>query len=209
MRKKALLLDLDNTIFPVPQIGHRLFAPLFELLEQEGIPTHELNKIKDEVMRRPFQLVAEEHHFNEDLTSKCIEVLKELSYNDPIEPYEDYVHIQRLPHDKFIVTTGFRKMQQSKVDQLGLARDFKEVHIIDPTTTKQLKKDVFAEIVHRHGYAKEDVLIIGDDLHSEIKAAQELGIDALWYDKEQRYEPVPGVKKIKDYGELVRYLTAL
>ena len=38
---------------------------------------------------------------------------------------------------------------------------------------------------------------------------QELGIDALWYDKEQRYEPVPGVKKIKDYGELVKYLTAL
>jgi putative hydrolase of the HAD superfamily len=209
MRKKALLLDLDNTIFPVPQIGHRLFAPLFELIEQADIPAHELNKIKDEVMRRPFQMVAEEHHFPSDLVSKCIEVLKELSYNDPIEPYEDYVHIQRLPHDKFIVTTGFRKMQQSKVDQLGLARDFKEVHIIDPTTTKQLKKDVFAEILHRHGYAKEDVLIIGDDLHSEIKAAQELGIDALWYDKEQRYEPVPGVKKIKDYGELVRYLTAL
>jgi putative hydrolase of the HAD superfamily len=209
MRKKALLLDLDNTIFPVPQIGHRLFAPLFELIEQEDIPTHELNKIKDEVMRRPFQLVAKEHHFSEDLTSKCIEVLKEISYNDPIEPYDDYVHIQRLSHDKFLVTTGFRKMQQSKVDQLGLARDFKEIHIIDPTTTKQLKKDVFAEILHRHGYAKEDLLIIGDDLHSEIKAAQELGIDALWYDKEQRYEPVPGVKKIKDYGELVRYLTAL
>ena len=202
-------MDLDNTIFPVPQIGHRLFAPLFELIEQERIPTHELNKIKDEVMRRPFQLVAKEHHLPSDLTTKCIEVLKEISYNDPIEPYEDYVHIQRLSHDKFLVTTGFRKMQQSKVDQLGLARDFKEVHIIDPTTTKQLKKDVFAEIVHRHGYAKEDVLIIGDDLHSEIKAAQELGIDALWYDKEQRYEPVPGVKKIKDYGELVRYLTAL
>jgi putative hydrolase of the HAD superfamily len=209
MRKKALLLDLDNTIFPVPQIGHRLFAPLFALIEQEGSHAHELDKIKDEVMRRPFQEVAKEHNFSEELTRQCMEVLKELTYNGPIEPYEDFAHVQRLPHDKFIVTTGFRKMQQSKVDQLGLARDFKEVHIIDPTTTKQLKKDVFAEIVHRHGYAKEDVLIIGDDLNSEIKAAQELGIDSLWYDKEQRYEPVPGVKKIKDYGELVKYLTAL
>lgn len=206
MRKKAFIIDLDNTIFPVPQIGDVLFAPLFALIEQEGSHAHELPKIKDEVMRRPFQLVAKDHHFSEELTGKSIELLKTLTYNDTIEPFEDYVLIQRLPQDKFLVTTGFRKMQQSKADRLALANDFKEIHIIDPTTTKQVKKDVFAEILQRHGYAKEDLLIIGDDLHSEIKAAQELGIDAIWYDKEERYEPVKGVMKIKDYGELLKML---
>jgi putative hydrolase of the HAD superfamily len=206
MRKKAIFFDLDNTIFPVPQIGHILFAPLFELIEQDGSHVHELDKIKHEVMRRPFQRVAKDHHFSEDLTNKSIELLKILAYNGTIEPYEDFKLIQRLPQDKFLVTTGFRKMQQSKVDRLGLANYFKEIHIIDPTTTKQVKKDVFAEIQQRHGYAREELLIVGDDLHSEINAAQELGIDAVWYDKEQRYEPVAGVKKIQDFKELVAEL---
>jgi putative hydrolase of the HAD superfamily len=203
MRKKALLIDLDNTIFPVPQIGHTLFAPLFKLIEEDGTVVDELDKIKDEVMRRPFQQVAKDHHFSEHLTIKGIELLKTLAYNGTIEPYKDFELIQNLPVDKFLVTTGFRKMQQSKVDRLGLANYFKEIHIIDPTTTKQVKKDVFSEIQHRHGYAPEDMLIVGDDLHSEIKAAHELGIDAVWYDKEQRYEPVAGVKKIRDFRELV------
>jgi len=209
MRKKAIIFDLDNTIFPVPQIGHTLFAPMFALIEQAGYHGHEMDQIKDEVMRRPFQRVAQEHHFSEELTNKSIELLQSLEFNGTVDPYEDYAHIQRLPHDKYLVTTGFRKMQQSKIDSLGLWNDFKEIHIIDPTTTKQTKKDVFAEIMHRHAYKPEDVMIVGDDLHSEIKAAQELGVYALWYDKEGLYEPVPGVKKIKEYGELLKALASL
>src|SRR5688572_11508653 len=118
MKKKAIILDLDNTIFPVPSIGHKLFAPLFTLIEQEGSHQDDLEKIKDEVMRRPFQQVAKDYHFGEQLTRKCVEVLKELAYNDKIEPFEDYVIVKRWPVDKFLVTTGFVKMQQSKVDQM-------------------------------------------------------------------------------------------
>lgn len=187
MKKKAIILDLDNTIFPVPSIGHKLFAPLFELIEQEGSHKDDLEKIKDEVMRRPFQQVAKDHHFNEALTSKCVAVLKELAYKDIIEPFEDYAIVKHWPVDKFLVTTGFVKMQQSKVDRLGLGADFKEIHIVDPATTNKTKKDVFADIIQRHGYSKEEVLVVGDDPNSEIKAAHELGIDAVLYDKFKRY----------------------
>src|SRR5688572_10399906 len=131
--KKAIIFDLANTIFPVPQIGTKLFTPLFELMDEDGIHGAELDKIKDEVMRTPFQKVAETHHFNEELTGKCIEILKELKHNGAIEPFADFDQVRNLPVDKFIVTTGFTKMQQSKIDSLELAKDFKEVHIIDPT----------------------------------------------------------------------------
>jgi putative hydrolase of the HAD superfamily len=97
-------------------------------------------------------------------------------------------------------------MQQSKIDKLELTKDFKEIHIIDPTITKKTKKDVFADIIQRHGYEKEDVLVVGDDVNSEIKAAQELGVEALWYDKYSRYEAKEGVKKISDYRKVVERL---
>lgn len=207
--KKAIIFDLDNTIFPVPQIGSKLFAPLFDLLALDGIHGAELDKIKDEVMRTPFQKVAKAHHFSEELTRKSIELLKELKHNGAIEPFADFDQVRKLPVDKFVVTTGFTKMQQSKVDSLELAKDFKEIHIIDPTTTNKTKKDVFADIIQRHKYEKEDVLVVGDDVHSEIKAAQELGVDAVWYDKYSRYEAKEGVKKISDYRKLVERLLVL
>ena len=206
MKKKALIFDLDNTIFSVYSIGHTLFAPLFELLEQDGTQLQHMDKIRDEVMRRPFQQIANDYQFSDELKTKSIELLKQLVYNAPIEPFEDYVLVQQLPHDKFLVTTGFPNMQQSKVDRMGLQKDFKEIHIVDPSTSNKTKKDVFADILLRHQYAKEDVLVIGDDLHSEIKAAQELDLDAIWYDKYERYEPVPGLQKIANYQQLVALL---
>ncbi|HWJ26695.1 MAG TPA: HAD hydrolase-like protein, partial [Flavisolibacter sp.] len=64
------------------------------------------------------------------------------------------------------------------------------------------KKDVFAEIVERHGYKKSEVLVVGDDPNSEIKAAQELGIDAVLFDKFNSHGDVTTVFKISDYKEL-------
>lgn len=203
---KAIIFDLDNTIYPVPQIGTKLFAPLFELIEIEGDHSRDLEKIKDEIMRTPFQKVAKDHHFSEDLTRKCIDILKELAYTGAIEPFADFEVVRSLPVDKFLVTTGFTKMQQSKVDKLELAKDFKEIHIIDPTTNKKGKKDVFADIIQRYEYDKEDVIVVGDDVNSEIKAAHELGVEAVWYDKYNRYEAKEGVKKIADYRKLVERL---
>jgi len=206
MRKKAIIFDLDNTIFPVPQIGHTLFAPLFALIEQAGYRGHELEQIKDEVMRRPFQRVAHDYQFSEALTKKSIALLKQLVYNAPIAIFEDYALVRQLPIDKFLVTTGFPNMQQSKVDRMGLQKDFREIHIVDPSTSNKTKKEVFAEIIQRHRYTKEEVLVIGDDLQSEIKAAQELGIEVVWYDKYQRYEPLPGLKKIASYQQVLAML---
>ena len=36
MTKKALILDLDNTIYPVSAIGEKLFGKLFHLIIESG-----------------------------------------------------------------------------------------------------------------------------------------------------------------------------
>jgi putative hydrolase of the HAD superfamily len=93
-------------------------------------------------------------------------------------------------------------MQQSKVDAMQLQRDFKEIYIIDPVNTDKVKKDVFAEIIERYNYDKSEVIVVGDDLYSEIKAAQDLGIDAVLYDKLGLYKNEKSVIRITDFAEL-------
>lgn len=206
MRKKAIIFDLDNTIYAVRSIGNELFAPLFELILQEGDHTANMEKIKADIMRRPFQLVARDYQFSDKLTADGIALLKDITYQGKIEPFDDYWLTTKIQLDKFLVTTGFLKLQQSKIEGMKITNDFKAIHIVDPATSTLTKKDVFASIIQQHGYTKGDVLVVGDDLHSEIKAAAELGIEAILYDKLAIHDGETSFVKITDFGELVAWL---
>lgn len=193
--KKALILDLDNTIYPVNSISENLFAGLFAILDQhkEIINAGEagkVDKIKDEMTRRPFQYIVDEFSLNEEVSDKMTDILRNMAYSQPMAPFDDYQHVRAIPLDKFLVTTGYPKLQWSKVRMLGIEADFKHIHIVDPDVSQQTKKDVFAEIMQVHNYAPGDLLIIGDDPESEIKAAKTLGIDTFLYDPTNRYPDV-------------------
>jgi putative hydrolase of the HAD superfamily len=190
--KRALILDLDNTIYPVSSIADNLFAALFKTLDQYSdrintIDRDQVSKIKDEMTRRPFQHIADEFKLNEDLRNRMTDTLKGMTYNLPMQAFEDYEHVRTIKLDKFLVTTGFVNLQMSKIKMLGIEQDFKSIHIVDPENSNQTKKDVFAIIMEKHGYSPEELLVIGDDPESEIKAAKALGIDTFLFDPNNKY----------------------
>jgi putative hydrolase of the HAD superfamily len=155
--KKALILDLDNTIYPVSSIADHLFEELFATLDQyvELINSDDpdrVSKIKHEMTRRPFQHIADEFRLDEEVRDKMVGLLKNMTYDLPMQPYHDYQHVRSIPLDKFLVTTGFSKLQWSKVKMLGIEGDFKHIHIVDPEISQKTKKDVFAEIMQAHNY---------------------------------------------------------
>lgn len=202
MIKKAIIYDLDNTLYTVASIGDKLFASLFHLIEKEDIPTERISSIKNDIMRKPFQVVAQQYHFSNELTQKGLELLKDLTYSEPIELHDDYPEILNLPQERFLVTTGFTQLQYSKIRNLGIEQDFKEIHVIDPMSTNQTKRTVFADIMQRHHYSPQEVLVVGDDPESEIQAATDLGIDTVLYDKMNRYSSSSATYKIADFKEL-------
>jgi putative hydrolase of the HAD superfamily len=206
MAKKAIIFDLDNTIYPVHSIADKAFTSLYQLIMEYKEQAGQIDKIKADIMRRPFHLTAKDFHFSEELISRGTALLNELEYKGKIEPFEDYAFARNLPLDKFLVTTGFLKLQQSKVTGMKIDGDFKEIHIVDSTTSARTKKDVFADIIERFGYSISEVLVIGDDLHSEIKAAQDLGIDVVLYDKLNLYNEITSVKRIDDFKDLSKII---
>jgi putative hydrolase of the HAD superfamily len=185
----ALIYDLDNTVYPVKSISDDLFAPLFELLDNnaEGIAPTDLETAKQEITRSPFQKVADKYGFSDDLKEKAVALLKGLTYDKPMQPFEDYRYVKSLAVDKFLVTTGFVKLQNSKVKMLDIAGDFKQVYVVDPEATDKTKRHIFSEILEKYKYSADEVLIIGDDPESEIKEAKAVGIKTVLYDKEKQY----------------------
>jgi putative hydrolase of the HAD superfamily len=185
--KKALILDLDNTIYPVSSIADNLFAQLFAVLDEYSGTINlgdddRVARIKEEMTRRPFQYIAHKYDLDKDLNDKMVDTLRTMTYDLLMRPFDDYHHLKQIPLDKFLVTTGFVKLQMSKVIQLGIEQDFKEIIIVDPDASNKTKKDVFADIMQKYNYQPVDLLIIGDDPDSEIKAALALGIDTFLFD---------------------------
>jgi putative hydrolase of the HAD superfamily len=202
LKSKVLILDLDNTIYPVISIGDKLFGDLLKMIEASGEFSGDIQAIRKEIMRRPFQLIAREFSFSERLTEQCLAHLKELTYEDEMRPFPDYKSLQALPNKKYLVTTGFKNMQRSKVKNLNIEKDFLSVIIVDPAETSKTKKDVFNEIIRHNNYNPSDIVVIGDDPESELKAARELGLEAILYDRNNDYPDIVDLKKIRDFKEL-------
>jgi putative hydrolase of the HAD superfamily len=109
MKKKAIIYDLDNTLYSVRTIGTELFAPLFEIISDGGF-RDEIDKIKVDLMSKPFQVVAEKYRFGEALKQSCVDLLRQLTFQGKIETYEDYGEIKSITADRFLVTTGFHRL---------------------------------------------------------------------------------------------------
>ncbi len=206
--KKALFLDLDNTIYQVSSISDQLFKPLYNLIAEfeNEMDQVELKNALYQISRRPFHYVADEYNFPKALKSRGIELLKNMSYEMPMRPYDGYDLIKTIPIHKFLVTTGFSKLQWSKVDMLGINDDFNEIHIVDLEISTKTKKDIFKDIMERFNYKIEDILVIGDDPESEIKAANELGLETFLYDPEDKHPDAQVTHKHPHLKDVLNYI---
>lgn len=206
LMKKAIIFDLDNTIYPVLPYADLMFNSFFEILAEFPEHNAEFSDIRKEMSRRSFQSVAASFHFSKELTQRGDDILKDMVYKGPIEPFEDFKIARHLPCDKYLVTAGYEKFQWSKIKGLFLEKDFKEIHVVDQAKTTLTKKDVFLDIIDRHRYSLSAVMAIGDDIGSEIKAGQEIGIDTIVYDKLQFNPQYNAQPRIEDYKYLEDYL---
>jgi len=186
---KALILDLDNTIYPAESISAALFKSLYKLMAdyRDEISEDDMQKARQDMSKQPFQKIAEKYDMPEELKEKGIQLLRELTYEGPIHAFEDYQFVKDIPVEKFLVTMGFTKMQQCKIDGLKLNQDFKETIVNDPDQTEDTKKEVFQQLLEKYKYEPQEVVVIGDDPESEIKAGKELGLITVLYDAKYEF----------------------
>lgn len=200
----ALILDMDNTIFPSNSISDELFEPIYQLLEKhkDKVGEENIQEIRKLMSKKAWQKIAEEYDFNDELTKEGADILRETTYNKPIVPFEDYDLIKSTSLNKYLVTMGFTKMQWSKVKMLNVESDYKEVFVNDPETTEDTKKEVFQHIMEKYNLNPHEVLVIGDDPESEIKAGNDLQMPTVLYDRANEYDGSQATHHIHNYSEL-------
>lgn len=190
---KGLILDLDDTIFPTNSIDPLIFKPFFDSFEKfnDVLSEAEIKKASAELWKRPFQVVAETFGFSDNMINKSLECLNTLDFSLSIKPFEDYSYLKTITLNKYLVTTGFKKLQLAKIEALSLGNDFMEIIIDDPTVSSGGKVEAFKAIMRKYNHQPEEILVIGDNLDSEIKAGIELGMQTLLIDRKSEL-PIAG-----------------
>ncbi|NTE03596.1 HAD family hydrolase [Agrobacterium tumefaciens] len=185
--KQIFFIDLDNTIYFTKPNEEQLMSGLYQFLDEQhlGISATQYQAAKNEMLRTPFQKVAEKYGFKPEAMENIIAFLNSREVTKPLKPSDDYHLIKALKGRKFIVTAGFYKQQTSKVKMLGIADDFEQVCVVDVTVSS--KKEAFQKLIDQHELNKAEILIIGDDAESEIKYGLELGIETFLLDPEDRF----------------------
>ena len=177
---KAIIFDLDSCLSPADEPGQQLFGPAFDAISKANYGSHSPSVLQGafaDMWRLPFDFVAEKYRFTPAMKEAGWKILSQLEVTTPMVGYGDLAALKELPVLKFIVTSGFRRLQESKIKALGIAPVCTAIYIdaIDEPGCRG-KQRIFEEILHDHRLQPDQVLIVGDNHDSEIAAGVRLGI---------------------------------
>ena len=200
MKYKVILFDADETLFDFKKAEKEAFkntmiefgvsydesyhfniykeinTAIWKELE-EGLITQE--KLKTERFRRFIEKI--EMDFNEnDFATTYMKYLGEGSFL-----FEGAKELIEDLSDKYIlsiVTNGLTAVQERRVKKSVIAKYFKDIVISEEVGISKPNPDIFEHAINNLGkFSKDEVLMIGDSLNSDIRGGINYNIDTCWY----------------------------
>ena len=204
-----LIFDLDNCLAAADEPGESLFQPVFTAIRAANHGTlteSELRAAYRDLWGKSFDVVADRHGFSQQMREAGWRAVLEIEVRRPMHGYGDLDLLPRLGGRRFLVTTGFRRLQESKVRALGIAPLFEAVVIDAIDEAGHLGKErIFAELVAERGLDRARVVVVGDNPESELGAARRLGLLAVQMVR-PGVVPADGYERVSGLAELGSWL---
>src|SRR4026208_269553 len=128
----AIIFDLDSCISAADEPGREMFAPVFAAIKAANQGSHsesQLDVAFADMWRLPFAFVAEKHALTEAMKAAGWRIFVDLQVTTPMRGYGDLSVLRDLNVRRFLVTSGFRRLQESKIRALNIAALFTEIVI--------------------------------------------------------------------------------
>ena len=221
-----LLFDADNTLFDF----HRCEGQALHLaLEDIGLPFlrkhHDLYReiniqcwqdyerhiiTKDELRLKRFLLFFEAIGIEADPGSFGSNYLHHLStaaflLDGALELLQQLQPRYRLA----LVTNGLKEVQRPRLEAGALTSFFEAIIVSDEIGHAKPHRPFFEYTFQEIGVPdKERVLIIGDNLHADIKGGLDYGIHACWYnpgaaEKTEEVEPTYEIRLLRELDQIL------
>jgi putative hydrolase of the HAD superfamily len=177
---RAIIFDLDNCLAAANEVGDELLEPVFAAVRHANdgaLSISELEAAFHDCWTHAFDFVAERHGFTDRMRDAGWAAFRTIEVRRPMHGYGDLELLPRLGERRFLVTSGFRRLQESKVRALGIASSF-DVVVVDAVdeAERRGKERIFAELMATRRLDRREVLVVGDNDESELAAARRLDI---------------------------------
>lgn len=200
---KHIFLDADDTLFDFKKAQLQSVA---EIIKSYHIPfseevysgydciNHSLwqrfemgELTKDEVQRERFSLFFNTQGIQVDGDLVNLQYQKSLEKQTHLVPYAEVV-CKELSKKCIltIITNGVGKTQMQRIKASPLSVYIDNIVISEEIGVAKPSREFFEYALNVVGNpSKKDVLIVGDSLFSDIQGANNIGIDACWYNPNQ------------------------
>lgn len=175
---KSIIFDLDFCIFDTRSLGEQILDPVLAPLYASRLS----EEVKATIARTLWSTSLEDTIALFDIEPLLAAAMREahqhLAVPDTACTYGDEESLLELPVYRILVTSGYESWQKSKLKKLGIEHLFHEmiIDVIDDPKARKGKRGIFEELLQTHGWQPHEVLVVGDNPHSELKAARELAI---------------------------------
>ena len=224
--KKIILLDLDNTIIDFNECARHSIMGIFKKLgfvyTEKVFDTFITENVKiwkrlemgeiDKPFLRANRWNIILAKLGIDYDGTIIEEMFENGVAEGAYPVEyacellDYLYAK---YDIYVVSNGFRFVQESRVKIGGYDKYFKELFLSEDIGIQ--KPDVkFFEYCYRNigSPPKDSLILIGDSLSADIKGGNNFGIDTIWFNKNNESQsdtikPTYTVTRLKEIEKIL------
>ncbi len=107
--------------------------------------------------------------------------------------YEVVERLKELGYRQYLVTNGVVVTQYIKMERSGFDKLIDKMFISDELGYEKPSLAFFEKsFAQLSGFEREKALLVGDSLTSDIKGANNAGVDACWYNPEGKQRPDKG-----------------
>jgi putative hydrolase of the HAD superfamily len=172
---KLLIFDLDNTIFDTyGQIKRHILEGMIGRMRRVGLTERQEKILREKYAFIGFKILAKQIGLNKRVFEEGMHAYRYIDVSK-ITPYRDAAIIPKLPGKKVLVTSGIPKIQNKKVDILGIRGYFDEV-IIDESSSLRNKQRIFKSLLKKNELQPKEAVVVGDSPESELSAGKNLGM---------------------------------
>lgn len=115
---RAIIFDLDNCLSAADEVWRELLEPMFAAIRRgnKGALTDEaLAQAFEDCWRHPLDWVAREHGFSDEMLAAGWRVAASTEVEATMRGYSDLPVLEKIDAKLFLVTSGFRRLQDSKI----------------------------------------------------------------------------------------------
>ena len=205
MRYQKILMDIDDTIFDFQAGNRRAVAQLMEELglasptvfEEyqainhacwEALERGEMTQAQLQVIR--WARFLEKYNIDRDAVQVADRFVEILGQQCILLPHaEEAVRFISSRMPVIIVTSGITKVQKSRIALSSIRDVISGLIISQELGVSKPNPEIFHYALKQFDLRPEEALVIGDSPSSDIRGANNAGIDACWYNPKGKTLP--------------------